>query len=155
MTGPVFFFLERMRRNIFFFSLVPIMFPMCSHEVLHCSQVVPQNVACSTSFWFHMVCPKVKSLVYKVKRWPIGSTFFSILQLAVKRGASTGEYPMSQKTWRWANQYGTFQKIKNKKAWLNKLIWLTICFQVNIIILYISVILFFNPHSWTWKNDIV
>jgi hypothetical protein len=61
------------RRSIFLFSLVPIMFPMCSHEVPHCSQVVPQNLACSTSFWFHMVCPKVKSLVYKVKRWPIGS----------------------------------------------------------------------------------
>ncbi len=44
-----------------------------------------------------MVCTKFNSRVYKLKRCAIGSTFVSILQLAVQRGASIGECPMSQK----------------------------------------------------------
>jgi hypothetical protein len=82
-----------------FFSFLP-----CSHHVPYVfpwgsssSQVVPQNIPNNIRLISHMVCPKFNSHEYKVKRWAIGSTCVSILQLAVQRGASIGECPMSPK----------------------------------------------------------
>ncbi len=66
MSSPVFFFLGG--RNFYFFSLVPIMFPMCSHEVPQFPKLFPQNVLNSTSALSHMVCPKFNSHVYKLKK---------------------------------------------------------------------------------------
>jgi hypothetical protein len=61
--------LGRRRGGIFyFFPLVPIMFPMCSHEVPQFPKLFPQNVPSSTSALSHMVCPKFNPHVYKLKK---------------------------------------------------------------------------------------
>ncbi len=100
MRGPVFSFLRRrgVGRNFRHFFLsshhVPIMFPMCSHEILKFSQNAPN----STFVLSHMVCPKFNSHVYKLKRWALGRThLFLFLQMAVQIGASIGECPIFQK----------------------------------------------------------
>ncbi len=94
--GAQFFpFWEECGGKIFLlFPLVPIIFPICSHEVLQ----VPKLFTVAPHFYITcMLCPKFNSHVYKLKRWTIWSTFFSILQLAVQRGAFIGSAQCSPK----------------------------------------------------------
>jgi hypothetical protein len=55
-----FVFLEAGGRIFLLFSLVPIMLPMCSHEV---PKGFPPSVPNSTSLLSYMVCPKFNSHV--------------------------------------------------------------------------------------------
>jgi hypothetical protein len=67
--------------SIFFlgFSLVPNVFPSCSHGI-------PKMFPIAPHIYPIRFCPKFNSHVCKVKRWAIwASTFVSILQLEVKR----------------------------------------------------------------------
>jgi hypothetical protein len=62
------------------------------------SQVIPQYFCNSTSDYLsHMVCPKFKSHVYKLKRWVMGEHICFYFVTGVQRGASIGECPMFQK----------------------------------------------------------
>ncbi len=65
-----------------------------------------------------MVYPKFNSHVYKPKRSAIGSTFVSFWQLGVQRSASICGVPNLPKYWSWGNQYGPFQKEK-EKVWIH------------------------------------
>jgi len=47
-------------------------------------------------FYCMIFCSNFNSHVYKLKRWAIGSTFVSIFQLGVQRGAF---WPVFQKNW--------------------------------------------------------
>jgi hypothetical protein len=89
------------------------MFPMCSHCVLFMFHGVPQvpklfpkTFPIARQFypiWF------AQSSTFMYLNWKGGlleSTFVSILQLRVKRGASIGECPMFPKYWWWANECG-------------------------------------------------
>ncbi len=69
----------------FFWPLVPIMFPMCSHEV---PQVVPQVVPNS------LVCPKFNSHVNKLKK--VAHFYFYFCNWVVQRGASIWDCLMFQ-----------------------------------------------------------
>ncbi len=74
-----------------FFPLFPMcVFPSGSPS----SQLVPQDILNSTPVLSHMVCPKFNCLMYKVKRWAIGSIFVFIIWMVVPRGASIGTRSM-------------------------------------------------------------
>jgi hypothetical protein len=73
------------------------MFPMCSCKVPQGFPSCSPNIPNSTTLFSHMVCPKLISHVYKLKRCTTRSTSIFIFQLAVQSGASIGECPMFQK----------------------------------------------------------
>ncbi len=111
--GSSYFLCWKWGKIFLLFSIVPIMFPMCSCKVPQgfpsCS---PQTSPIAPHFfpkW--LVCPNLISHVYKLKRWALGNTFVSTFQLAVKRGISIGECPMLKK-----NGDGPLKKKKQKKV---------------------------------------
>jgi len=122
MSSPVFFFGGGGGGIFTFFPLFPSCslcvpmrfpnFPSCSPKTF---PIAPQLYP----IWF----AQSSTLMYtNWKRWTIESTFVSILQLVIQRGASIGEYPMFQKHWWWANQYGRSKqkkKVECAHPWTN------------------------------------
>jgi hypothetical protein len=93
---------------------VPIRFPNGSSS----PQVVPQDIPSSTSDFSHMVCPKLNSDVYKLKRCSIGECIcFLLCNVESKEVLLLGHAQHSKTNWWCTNQlmYGSFEK--KKKLW--------------------------------------
>jgi hypothetical protein len=55
-------------RNLLLFSLVPIMYPMCSHDFFQVPNVFPKSFPIAPHFYCMMFGPNCNSHVYKLKR---------------------------------------------------------------------------------------